>query len=432
MQRTIAIKQTLSIADDWSYRYPTLSGGEAKRLQVACSLSRESDLLILDKPTNHVDAATRTRIGQAMDRFQGIGLLISYDRTLIDASCPRSLVFRTRHTQAGNVLTLTQFKGRLAQIEEQEKAEDRHAQEELDGNHRELDRLMRYKAARFQKLQHVDALRRQESRIDPHDHDTRNTHKLARPGASGTAAARSYRQADARIAATSRRNADLQTAAKRYDGSMSLQTEASHKRELVRVDGRDLGNWMGKHGIEGFCLYLRQNAASDSRADNRHGPVIETISIGPKDHIGISGPNGRGKSTLLELLVAGLPTDLPRLILPQIISSARIRKALEDAAALPEAQRKKLMTAYAQLNADPEDLLAGHELSAGEGRKLLLCLGCLKHPQLLILDEPTNHLDIRSQSALTEVLAPYQGALVVVSHDESLLDAVCSIRWEVK
>ena len=104
-----------------------------------------------------MDAATRTRIGQAMDSFAGIGPLISHDRALIEASCPRSLVFRKRHTQAGNVLTLIQFKGRLAQIEEQEKAEDRHAQEELDGSRRELDRLMQFKAACFQKIQHVDA-----------------------------------------------------------------------------------------------------------------------------------------------------------------------------------------------------------------------------------------------------------------------------------
>ena len=213
---------------------------------------------------------------------------------------------------------------------------------------------------------------------------------------------------------------------------MSLQTEASHKRELVRVDGGDLRDWMERHGVEDFRLYLRGNTAAESRTENRYRPALETISIGPRDHISISGPNGRGKSTLLELLVARLPTDLPRLILPQIIGSVRIHKALKDAAALPGAQRKKLMTAYAQLNADPEDLLAGHELSAGEGRKLLLCLGFLKHPQLLILDEPTNHLNLRSQSALAEVLAPYQGALVVVSHDEGLLDAVSSIRWEVE
>ena len=189
---------------------------------------------------------------------------------------------------------------------------------------------------------------------------------------------------------------------------------------------------MEGHDVEDFCLYLRGNAATDSGVDSQHGPALETIRIRPKDHIGISGPNGRGKSTLLELLAARLPTDLPRLILPQIIGSARIQRALEDAAALPGTQRKKLMSAYAQLNADPEDLLAGHELSAGEGRKLLLCLGFLKHPQLLILDEPTNHLDLRSQAALAEVLAPYHRALVVVSHDEGLLEAVCSIRWEVE
>jgi len=73
---------------------------------------------------------------------------------------------------------------------------------------------------------------------------------------------------------------------------------------------------MERHGVEDFHLYLRGNAATDSGADSQHGPALETISIGPKDHIGISGPNGRGKSTLLELLAAHLPTDLPRLILP--------------------------------------------------------------------------------------------------------------------
>lgn len=265
----------------------------------------------------------------------------------------------------------------LTQTEKQDKVEDCHTQKELDGSRRELDRLMRYKAARFQKLQHVDALRRQGGLINPHDHDARDAHKLARPGASGTAAARSYRQAEARIAATSRRNADLQTAAKRYDGNMSLQTEASHKRELSRVDSDDLRDWMGGHGIEDFRLCQRRNVSIDSRTDDRYGPALKTISIGSKDHIGISGPNGRGKSTLLELLVARLP-DLPRLILPQIIGSARIHKTLEDVATLPGTQKKKLMTAYAQLNADPEDLLAGHELSAGEGRKLLLCLGILE------------------------------------------------------
>lgn len=78
----------------------------------------------------------------------------------------------------------------LTQTEKQDKVEDCHTQKELDGSRRELDRLMRYKAARFQKLQHVDALRRQGGLIDPHDHDARDAHKLARPGASGTAATR--------------------------------------------------------------------------------------------------------------------------------------------------------------------------------------------------------------------------------------------------
>lgn len=66
-----------------------------------------------------------------------------------------------------------------------------------------------------------------------------------------------------------------------YDGSMSLQAEASHKCELIWVAGGDLRDWMEGHGIKDFRLYLRGNATTDSRADNRHGPALETDSIGP-------------------------------------------------------------------------------------------------------------------------------------------------------
>ena len=94
---TIAIRDALNIGDDWAYRYETLSGGEAKRLQIACALAGDPDVLVLDEPTNHVDGRTRQAITQAMRRFDGIGIVISHDVELIDATCSRCVMLERRH-----------------------------------------------------------------------------------------------------------------------------------------------------------------------------------------------------------------------------------------------------------------------------------------------------------------------------------------------
>lgn len=82
---SIAIRDDLGLADDWPYRYDTLSGGERKRTQIACALASRPDVLILDEPTNHVDAVTRTRIVESMRRYRGIGIVVSRNVTVVDA-----------------------------------------------------------------------------------------------------------------------------------------------------------------------------------------------------------------------------------------------------------------------------------------------------------------------------------------------------------
>lgn len=84
-ETAVRLRRDLHIADDWAWRYDTLSSGQQKRLQIACSLWVQPDVLVVDEPTNHVDAATRRAIAKLLSRFEGIGLLISHDRELLDS-----------------------------------------------------------------------------------------------------------------------------------------------------------------------------------------------------------------------------------------------------------------------------------------------------------------------------------------------------------
>ena len=93
----LSVRRLLDIGDDWPYRYGTLSGGEAKRLQIACALSGRPDLLVLDEPTNHVDEPTRRAIVTALRGYHGIGVIVSHDPGLIDAVCGQCLWLRRRH-----------------------------------------------------------------------------------------------------------------------------------------------------------------------------------------------------------------------------------------------------------------------------------------------------------------------------------------------
>lgn len=108
---SVALRDTLGIGDDWPYRFATLSGGERKRLQVACALFANPDVLVLDEPTNHVDTATREAIAHAMRACNSIGVLVSHDVELIDATCAQCIMFERRHVRGRNRTVLERYAG---------------------------------------------------------------------------------------------------------------------------------------------------------------------------------------------------------------------------------------------------------------------------------------------------------------------------------
>ncbi|MBW3087387.1 ABC-F family ATP-binding cassette domain-containing protein [Bifidobacterium sp. 82T24] len=434
---SIAVRDSLDVGDDWTYRYDELSGGERKRLQIACALARRPDVLILDEPTNHVDAATRDRIITAMHGYRGIGIVISHDESFIDATCGRCVVFERRHIGTRNVTVVNTYSGGWTQAADLIAARAAADESSLAAARRETARLEAVRTQRLAKVRQVEAEKRHGERIDRRDHDARNRRQLAKMTGLDRGVTRAYAQLDGRLDATRRRRDGLTTAAKRYDGDIWMAIEPSRRREMLRLEAGVIrfGESDTADGRKDDDSRIRAVLCRTACRGNHillspppegvmpEGLMVPTISLGPRDHVAVTGPNGSGKSTLLRALVAHA-ADVPKLIIPQDTTDADADQALTRLDELDDDDRSRVLGAYARLNADADRLLSGGRPSPGELRKLLLCLALPARPQLIVMDEPTNHLDLTSKKALARLLTSYPGALIVVSHDERFLDAV--------
>jgi ATPase subunit of ABC transporter with duplicated ATPase domains len=141
----------------------------------------------------------------------------------------------------------------------------------------------------------------------------------------------------------------------------------------------------------------------------------------------LRGRNGAGKTTLLNRAreLCTLPPERV-LWLPQELTLEDTREDLAAVKALPPEERGRVFQLVHALGVEPEKLLATRAPSPGEGRKLRLASGLAQQAWLTVLDEPTNHLDLPAIERLQAALAAYPGALMLVTHDEALGEAVSS------
>ena len=373
--------QGLDIPDELHHRVMgELQGGQKVRVLLAQALFGHPEALLLDEPTNHLDLDSIHWLRDFLVRYDGTLVVISHDRHFLNAVCTHiaDIDYQTIITYTGGyddmVLAKTQIRARLESQNEQR--EKKIAQ--LN------DFIARFSAGT--RSSQVQSRKKEVERLQ--------TTELARSNIQ-----RPY----------------IKFSMNRPSGRTALEFE----------------NLSKAHGAQQIF-------------SNFSG----VISRGEK--IVLVGRNGAGKTTMLKALLSDVP-DQPAS--PSDLDSGKLRWGHEVSIGyFPQDHNgliKKGMTAVDWLHQfDPDAsrqdihgllgqmLFSGEEglkpteaLSGGETARLLFCRIMLQKPNVLILDEPTNHLDLESINALNVALQKFEGTVLLVTHDEDLIDEVGTRVW---
>ena len=356
-----------------------LSGGEARRCVLARALAPKPDILLLDEPTNHLDLPAIQWLEKELGGLSSAIVMISHDRRFLE-NLSRATIWLDR--------------GQAKRLEKGFGDFEEWRDETLEQERLERHKLDRKIVAENHWLVHGVSARRK-----------RNQRRLG-----------------------------------------ALYEMRQQRRELRKVTG-DVKMTVTAGKVSGKLV-----TEAEGISKSYGGPAIVddfSIRIQRGDRVGLIGPNGAGKTTLLNILTGVGQPDQGTVRLGssvQMVTLDQKRESLDAKSTLSDtltggdsdmvsvAGKSRHVISYMKdfLFSPEQARTPVGELSGGERGRLMLARALARPSNLLVLDEPTNDLDLETLDLLQEMLADYEGAVLLVSHDRDFIDRVVTsvIAWE--
>ena len=367
--RALGTLKGLGFADDADLdrQLATFSGGELTRASLGRALAGDPDLLLLDEPTNHLDIASLEWLESHLVSLDAAIVLVAHDRWFLEAVGTSVLELEGGRSRF--------FAGSWHRWRRERAARELALGRAIDRQQAEIERLERF-VNRFRagtRARQAQSRARKLSKID-------------------------------RLSGGPRDGAALQFTFKppERSGRVVFELQGAELRAGGRLLLRDAELWLERG-----------------------------------EHVSLVGANGAGKTTLIETLAGIRELEAGKLLTGHNVklgylsqhaeelnagTARTVLEATQRATGLTPGRARALLGRFLFSGDDADKPLDG--LSGGERRRLSLAVLVSSGANVLILDEPTNHLDVESREALETALREFEGAVLLVSHDRALLDAI--------